>query len=549
MPARYSLVDEERQGLTTSTSSNALRHNHPRDTDADTNDYWDDSGVPAPYRLSTAHSASHYPVHHQGHGGDMQELHASPGGLLASRPAGFASPYPSNRHSLGGRHDTFLPTFESRETVYQKGDHWEEQDSEYGDHQDDAWGLYDATPGNRNSLAQARERYISRKEAALATSGSAYDFAPAKPSRFTKKQKYWMIGGGSFALAVVLAVVIFFATKNSGGSGSADSNSKISSSAKTAGAVDSDPKDPSKFTKDPALHQSMYGLCYTPFNAQMPWCGATQANVTEDVQIMSQLTTRLRLYGADCNTSQLVLQAIQETKVDMQVFLGVWVDNDQTVFDRQVKEIVSAITAYGTDHIAGITVGNEFLLNGGSVTDLLSKIQTVNQTVQALPNLGKVIPVGTADAGSMITTQLASGADYIMANVHPWFGGLPVDQAAGWVYEYTNNNEPSTALLAPNKPQLYVAEAGWPTGANDTAHMTYEGAVAGISELNTFLESFVCQSNTNYTSAGLQPSFVFEAFDEPWKDPLYGGVEAHWGLFTSDKKLKTGITIPDCKAP
>lgn len=42
------------------------------------------------------------------------------------------------------------------------------------------------------------------------------------------------------------------------------------------------------------------------------------------------------------------------------------------------------------------------------------------------------IPVGTADAGSEITTILATGADFIMANVHPWFGGLPVAQAAAW---------------------------------------------------------------------------------------------------------------------
>lgn len=37
------------------------------------------------------------------------------------------------------------------------------------------------------------------------------------------------------------------------------------------------------------------------------------------MQLMSQLTTRLRLYGADCNQSQLVLEAIKRTQVDMQV--------------------------------------------------------------------------------------------------------------------------------------------------------------------------------------------------------------------------------------
>ena len=37
-------------------------------------------------------------------------------------------------------------------------------------------------------------------------------------------------------------------------------------------------------------------------------------------QILSQLTTRLRLYGANCNTTDLVLTAIEETKVNMTIW-------------------------------------------------------------------------------------------------------------------------------------------------------------------------------------------------------------------------------------
>jgi len=39
-----------------------------------------------------------------------------------------------------------------------------------------------------------------------------------------------------------------------------------------------------------------------------------------DGQILSQLTTRLRLYGANCNDTALVMQAIQDTKVDMTIW-------------------------------------------------------------------------------------------------------------------------------------------------------------------------------------------------------------------------------------
>jgi len=97
---------------------------------------------------------------------------------------------------------------------------------------------------------------------------------------------------------------------------------------------------------------------------------------------MSQLTTRVRLYGADCNQSALVvsisryrplgnrtnclsdqLEAIKQTKVDMKVYLGNYVlPSDNEPYKRQRDLIKQAIETYGPDHIAGITVGNEFML-------------------------------------------------------------------------------------------------------------------------------------------------------------------------------------------
>ncbi|SPO30541.1 uncharacterized protein UTRI_06471 [Ustilago trichophora] len=564
MAARYnpSSYDAGRQNARSSASSSSHHHGSAEGgVDVDTVDYWDETGVPAPHRLSTAHSASPYPsspllaptpLSPPRHHDEMQELHSAPSGYLHQSP--YLPSLPSAPESLGS--NAYMPSFESRNSLYSKPPFEDDEESFYSHRgSTDAWGLYDQHEGARTSLAQARDRYITRKEAALSAQGNVYDFVPPKQPRFSPKQKWWMIAGGSVTTAIVCAIIIFFATRNNtnativdGPQSSSGSNGNKGGKA-TAGVVASDKNDPSKFTKDPRLHKSMYGLCYTPFHAQYPECGATQANVTEDIQLISQLTSRVRLYGSDCSTSQLVLEAIKQTKVDMQVFLAVWVDDNAVTFQRQVDNVVDAVKQYGTDHIAGITVGNEYLLNGGSVATLLARIASVNETIHALPNLGKRIPIGTADAGSMISTQLATGADYVMANVHPWFGGLPVDQAAGWVYEYTNNNEPSTALLAPNKPTLYVAEAGWPTGANETRLASYQAATAGISELNTFLSTFVCQSNSNFTEKALQPSFIFEAFDEPWKDVLYGGVEAHWGLFDANKKLKDGLVIPDCVAP
>lgn len=40
------------------------------------------------------------------------------------------------------------------------------------------------------------------------------------------------------------------------------------------------------------------------------------------------------------------------------VWPAIYLDGTDTVFQRQLDLITSAIKTYGTDHIAGITVGN-----------------------------------------------------------------------------------------------------------------------------------------------------------------------------------------------
>lgn len=103
----------------------------------------------------------------------------------------------------------------------------------------------------------ARERYMARKEAG----GSPYGYeAGAVQQRgcFTGRRKWWWIGG-----AIILIAIIAGAVAGVVASKSSSSNKGVS------GVVQSDASDPSKFTKNTALHQSFYGMCYTPLNAQV----------------------------------------------------------------------------------------------------------------------------------------------------------------------------------------------------------------------------------------------------------------------------------------
>lgn len=81
-------------------------------------------------------------------------------------------------------------------------------------------------------------------------------------------------------------------------------------------------------------------------------------------KLMSQITTNVRLYGSDCNQSSLILAAIQATKVNMSVWLGNYpaLGDNGTAYFRQQGEMQTALQQFGAANVAGVTVGNEFIL-------------------------------------------------------------------------------------------------------------------------------------------------------------------------------------------
>ncbi|KAG6819527.1 hypothetical protein H0H93_011030 [Arthromyces matolae] len=375
-------------------------------------------------------------------------------------------------------------------------------------------------------------------------------------SQATNKRSKLIVIGSVAVLAIIIivgVVVGVLVAKNHKSSSSSSSSSSSNSSA----VSQTDPNDPSTFVKNSALHQSFYGLAYTPAGSQLPDCGNSLADVITDIQ-------RIRLYGADCNQSALVvriiffpqndlkthpqqLEAIKQTKVDMTVWLGnynVPTDNG-TAYLRQRDVIKDAITTYGTTHIGGITVGNEFMLNyltanGGSQTPPNSDIgntgaailiANIQDTRSMLSSMGVSLPVGNADAGSYFNNEVLAAVDYgqliQMANVHPWFANVSADNAAGWTADFFQSVD--------------IAQAQ--NESSDVGNESNGPGTASEAGLQTFLNDFVCQANTNGTGY-----FFFEFFDEPWKDAQFGGVEGWWGLFTANRTLKH-ITIPNCQSP
>jgi hypothetical protein len=132
--------------------------------------------------------------------------------------------------------------------------------------------------------------------------------------------------------------------------------------------------------------------------------------------------------------------------------MSVWLGNynypndNGTAYQRQRQAIVDAINTYGTSNIAGITVGNEFMLkfvhrflpfsartqiltldcsyltaqgsnnpnsaigNTGAKI-LIADIQDTRTTINSM-NLPKHIPIGNSDAGSYFNTLVLEAVDY-----------------------------------------------------------------------------------------------------------------------------------------
>lgn len=356
--------------------------------------------------------------------------------------------------------------------------------------------------------------------------------------------------------AVVGGVLGTVLPRNGGNSGATKGSSGGSTAsdvkADNKDALDADSDEIKKLMNNKDLHKVFPGMDYTPLNAQYPECLSvppSQNNITRDIAVMSQLTNVVRLYGTDCNQTEMVLEAIDRLKLkDMKIWLGVWLGNNGTTNDRQIDQMWALIDNHNNKPlpIKGIIVGNEVLYR-----EDLTEAQLVGNITEIKQNLTKHnldLPVAVSDLGDKWTADMASKVDAVMSNVHPFFAGVKADVASGWTWNFWQTHD--VILTQGNdKIKQIIAEVGWPTGGGNNCGGTTcvsktEGSVAGVDELNTFMQDWVCPSLKNGTDY-----FWFSAFDEPWKirfNEPGKEWEDKWGLLDVNRNLKKGVTIPDC---
>ncbi|KAF9100144.1 hypothetical protein BGX29_006765 [Mortierella sp. GBA35] len=299
---------------------------------------------------------------------------------------------------------------------------------------------------------------------------------------------------------------------------------------------------------DPNLRKVFYGLDHTPRGSQEPDCRVNLGSVIEDIKILSQLTSRIRLYGMACRQTEDVMKALYNKASWEEQSRMFWnlIDNnlvmdaststgDIALHEQAVRSADTITISKVASRIIGISVGNEVLFRKEDPTKKKEHVplETLDGYIQEIRRGLRDRAMAAAQLPSPIYSALGQQLDQIpaLSNIHPFFTYTSASEAADWAFA---NFKDETVKAARGKPAM-ISEVGWPRGPSSAA---LGPAVPSMENLQTFVDTWVCEANRRNV-----PYYYFEAFDEPWKNSI-NPRESQWGLMTVDRKLK--VAIPNC---
>jgi exo-beta-1,3-glucanase (GH17 family) len=267
------------------------------------------------------------------------------------------------------------------------------------------------------------------------------------------------------------------------------------------------------------------------------------AEIREDLHLLAKNWRVLRLY--DCTLhAERVLAVIREDGLDFQVMLGAYLGAEMNNFGcpwggtfsaaeleastqanaAELERLVVLATAY-PEIVFSVAVGNEATVDWTDhfvpVARMIEYVRWVKQRIaQPVTFCENYVP------WQHKLRELVAELDFISLHTYPVWEYKHIHEAL----DYTKDNVNSVARLYPGKP-IVITEAGWATNSNGR----------GIDPQNSSqdLQAIYYADLMQWSRETGLLTFVFEAFDEPWKgsaDPMEP--EKHWGLFTVDRQPK-----------
>ena len=287
-------------------------------------------------------------------------------------------------------------------------------------------------------------------------------------------------------------------------------------------------------------------ICYSGFrDGQAPGIRYPSYNeIKEDLLLLESQWKYLRLYDCDPH-SETVLKVIHEQKLNFQVMLGAYIVAEmnnyacpwgggvytreqlqihRTFNEKRIQKLISLANTY-PEIVCALSAGNEACVDWtdhyvpvGRVIEFCETIknnaqQPVTFCENYVPWLNKLRP-------------LAEIVDFISIHTYPVWEYKKIEESL----DYTKSNYFAVADMYPEKATL-ITEAGWATNSN--------GRGINPDHVSERLQQTYLEQLLDWTDRDEIITFVFEAFDEPWKgspDPLEP--EKHWGIYFEDRTPK-----------
>lgn len=267
------------------------------------------------------------------------------------------------------------------------------------------------------------------------------------------------------------------------------------------------------------------------------------SDLSSDLDTISSYTKLVKIYSVStCNTLEMLGPLLSEK--GFQAVLSVW-PTDSTKFQLEKDTLSSLLPTISTSDVKAILVGSEALYRGDlTASELSDSISQIKELVADIKdkdgNSYSGIPIGTVDSWNVLidgaNNEVLKTADVIYANAFSYWQGQAMNNAS---FSFFDDIMQALQSIQTAKGEtdinFFVGETGWPTDGSN-----YENAYPSLDNAKEFYKEAVCAMR----GWGVN-TFVFEAFDEPYKqeEKTSGDTEKYWGVWDSDRNLKYNL---DC---
>ncbi len=286
-------------------------------------------------------------------------------------------------------------------------------------------------------------------------------------------------------------------------------------------------------------------ICYSGFREGQQPGGVYPSydQVKEDLLILQKHWKYLRLYDCDAHTDT-VLEVIKKENLDFKIMLGAYINaemnnhgcpwggnyseedllHNQAKNKYQIEKLIQLANLY-PDIIMSLSAGNEACVDW---TDHYVPVESVITYVRMIKK-GAKQPVTFCENYLPWLNKLkplVDEIDFISIHTYPVWEYKNIHEAL----EYTKQNYYAVANMYPEK-LVVITEAGWATNSN--------GKGIHVHNVSEEFQEVYYNDLITWNKEDNILTFVFEAFDEPWKgsDEAHEP-EKHWGLFYVDRTPK-----------